>query len=155
MKKFGFLFLLLTTSAFAEVPEIHASKVTCQELKDAVEKYGTVIVKKKILLFTSAKYVHHKAECFNDQYTKNFSYKTKDQKVCVVGEYCKDIYVYTDYGSSTDYSSTTTYDWPSHRDTDHDRGPRYDPPSRDYEGPRYDPPSRDDNERGPRYCPTC
>lgn len=157
MKLTALIVLMMCGSAIAEVPTIRASKVKCQELKDAIEKYGTVIVKTKVLLFTSSKHVEHKANCSTDQYTRNYSFKTKDNKACVAGEWCENPYVYTG-------SSDTDTDWTSHDDAPYDndspssdRGPRYDPPDRDYEGPRYDPPSRDDNdhERGPRYCPNC
>lgn len=160
MKFTALLVFMMCASAFAEVPSIRASKVTCQELKDTVEKYGAVIVKKKILLFTTSKYVSHKANCSTDQYSRSYSFKTKDVRDCVVGEWCENPYVYTE---SSTYSgsgwSGNDYSTPSYDNStpSSDRGPRYDPPSRDYEGPRYDPPSRDDNdrERGPRYCPNC
>lgn len=168
MKFFIMMTIFAWGSAYAEVPTVRASKVTCQELKQTVEKYGAANVKsKKLGIFNSTKFVQHKATCSTDQYTRTFSFKTKDVRACVVGEWCEDPYVYTGGGYDTDPSPSPwerdtpdtdrgpRYDPPS-RD-DHDRGPRYDPPSRDDNdrGPRYDPPTRGDNERGPRYCPNC
>lgn len=141
-------------TAFAEVPTVKASKVTCQKLKQTVEKYGAANVKsKKLGIFSSTKFVQQKANCSTDQYTRNFSFKTKDVRDCVVGEWCENPYVYTGGSDTTPWEN----DFPRNDFPDTDRGPRYDPPSRDDNdrGPRYDPPSRDDNERGPRYCPNC
>jgi hypothetical protein len=136
MKKIACAILLVSLSAVAEVPSIKASKMTCQELKDTVEKYGAVIVKKKTLgVFTSSKYVPKKATCTAEQTLRNFLFKTLDTKTCTVGEWCEDPYV----------PSTIDHDFPDHDwdhdfpDHDSDRGPSYDPPDHDYEGPHYCP----------------
>lgn len=139
--------IFMCGSALAEVPTVKASKLKCDELKELVEKYGAVNVKKKTLgIFTSTKFVQHKANCSADQYTRNFRFKTLDNRACVVGEFCENPYVHTDSG-------TTTHDWPTYDSPGSDRGPSYDPPSPSDRGPSYDPQSRD--YEGPRYCPNC
>lgn len=146
MKFLGMIALMVATQAFAEVPTVRASKVTCKSLKDTLEQYGAVRVKKKVLLFNTYKDVVPKAECGADQNKYSHSFRTLDMENCTLGEYCQDIYVPSS-------SSSDSYD-SSWRDSgSSSRGDSYDPPSSGSRGDSYDPPSSD--YRGDSYCPRC
>jgi hypothetical protein len=151
MKFLVLAFVLMINHSFAEVPEVTAYLMSCQELKESLQNYGRLVVIKKVLLFKKRVYVHQSVECSSDE-TKNYGvFKTSTERRCQVGEFCVADPVYT---PSSDYSSGSTYDNGSSYDSgSSSSGSSYNPPSTSYEGPSYNPPSSE--TRGPRYCPGC
>lgn len=149
MKSLILALAISSGGAIADVPEISAWKVSCAHLKSEVAKYGSLTIVKKILLFKKRFYVQNKADCSGAyEYTIRGTFKTRDTKNCVVGEWCGDNT--PSYSSdSGSYSSGSDYNYSS--GSDYSSGGSSG--SSDNRGPNYDPPSS--GERGPRYCPGC
>lgn len=133
---------IISFSAKAELPEIRASKVTCEELQSFIHEHGTVKVLKKVFFKLKGIQVGPElhAVCGRNYYSYPISFRTLDESHCVVAQECV----------------RHVTEAPRHREYDrydYDYGRHYNPPSRGSSGPRYNPPSR--SERGPRYCPSC
>lgn len=166
MKLFALAFVFMFANAFAEVPEITASQMTCDQLKENLKNYGSIIVVKKVLLFKKRVLIHQSVDCSSDE-TKNYgSFKTIGERHCSAGQWCKADPVYSSGDYSGDYSSGSSYDYGSSYDSgSSSSGPNYNPPSSSYEGPSYNPPSSSSQgsnynppssgTRGSRYCPGC
>lgn len=83
------LALAFSTSLFAEIPEIRAKKVSCQELQDAVRNYGQVVVLSKGFLSTKRLLVSQDTECGGREVKTQAFFKTSDLSACAAGVYCK------------------------------------------------------------------
>ncbi len=146
------LSIVLASSAFAEIPEIRAKNVTCQELQEAVLNYGAVTVVTKPFLFTKRLTVVREIECGLRSMKTQAFFKTSDVSECAAGLYCQSepiVIVVIDHEPRHD-----RYHPRPHRPAPHrpDRPQRPDRPHRvpDHHnpGPRYNP--RPDHDRPSR-----
>lgn len=80
MKFLALSLALASGLAFAEVPEIVAKDVTCNQLKEQVKNYKNVVIVKKVLGFKKRFSVQDKASCSSDERTNYGVFKTKDVK---------------------------------------------------------------------------
>lgn len=166
------LALAFSTSLFAEIPEIRAKQVSCQELQDAVRNYGQVVVLSKGFLSTKRLLVSQDIECGSREVKTQAFFKTSDLSACAAGVFCKSepviIVVDTHHPRHDRPRWRTTYrprPTPTYRPRPTPTYPRphrpHDPsriPSRYNPGPRYNPrpdrPSRPSHERPSRERPS-
>ncbi|MES2526099.1 MAG: hypothetical protein V4598_03405 [Bdellovibrionota bacterium] len=163
------LTLVLSTSAFAEIPEIRAKNVTCQELQEAVLNYGTVTVLTKAFLSTKRLTVAREIECGGRSIKTQAVFKTSDVSACAAGLYCKaepTVIIVVDHEPRHDRYHPRPHRPAPHRPTPtprprpdrphrvpdhHNPGPRYNPrPSQDrpsHDRPRTERPSRPSHDR--------
>lgn len=168
MKVLALALVMMSGTAIADVPEIVAKNVSCSKLKAEVEKYGSATIIKKALGIKKRYYVHHSVSCSSDERKVYGEFKTKTNKNCQVGQWCKTIWsieveggggyydggysgggYYDGSSSSGSSSSGSNYNPPSSGST----GSNYNPPSSGSTGSNYNPPSS--GTQGPRYCPGC
>ncbi len=83
--------LLFANIALADIPEIVAKNVTCQELKDQLANYKEIIVVKKKLLGSKRTRVSSEIECRAGTVKLAGVFKTSDVDTCVVGVRCKSV----------------------------------------------------------------
>ncbi len=90
MKVF-FLTLIISTSAFADVPTFSRYSATCSEIQDAVKMYGSINFVQKVLIG------HRTLNVFPNELNcgRGFYYSAKlketmsDGVKCMVGYYCE------------------------------------------------------------------
>jgi hypothetical protein len=89
--KLFFLALMISSSAFADVPSFWPKTSNCSEIKDAMTQYGSVIINVKYL-FGSEQFPTYPTEpdCDVFHIERKMKVRTNDGQKCFVGYYCDD-----------------------------------------------------------------
>ena len=85
---FLFLTIVLSFSAFAEVPYIVARNMTCEEVKLTIENYGKVKVKTHFLGLPSTSHFYREVVCPEFSRPARPKFSTKDIRNCRAGYQC-------------------------------------------------------------------
>lgn len=160
MKKMISLFLLLLAAAAqAEIPEVRAKQVTCEELQATLLNYGTITVVTKPFIFAKRLTVSTDIICGAGEDKVQAIFKTADGIQCAAGFHCEERDVYVPHPTPYPRPRPDYRPYPRHRPDyrpsprprpDYRPSPR--PQPRPDRGPRYNPPSSG-RDRGPRYNP--